>query len=127
MKRLEDKEIGEMLKNNLLQNAPSGMIDRIMANIAVQPKRITIKPLEPSPFLAMSFTLLTAVFLIIGIFIKPQAWLTISWDIIPNLDLNIVMPSLIINPLWIAPVAIFSLVIWGYIVLSNFTDSAKTK
>lgn len=112
MKELkEDQEIKKILVNGLLEKAPVGMVDRIMATIAVSPaRRLTTRPIEPKPFMATLVPILTGILVAIAAFIKPDSRFSISWDRYLNLN---------INPIWVAPILIIALTIWGYIYIAS--------
>jgi len=120
MKELkDDKDFIKILEAGLLEKAPVGMIDRIMANVVVSPaRRISIQPVEPRPFFAFIVTVLTLVLLLGAFIFKPHSNFSFS--------LNQYL-SLAINPMWIAPVVAFSLTVWGYIILSKYLKSSKAR
>ncbi len=112
MKELkDDRKIKEMLKAGLLENAPVGMVDRIMSTIAVSPaRRLATKPVEPNLHIATIILLITGVLVAIAIFFKTESSFTF------NLDQYF---SLNINPIWVAPMLVISLTVWGYILLTK--------
>jgi small-conductance mechanosensitive channel len=110
-KRTEDNETKKILEHGLLQKAPVGMIDRIMATVAVSPaRRLTTRPIEPKPFMATLVPILTGILVAIAAFIKPESRFSISWEQYLNLN---------INPIWIAPLLTIAFTIWGYIFITG--------
>ena len=112
MKKLEqDDQTKSLLKNGLLEKAPEGMVDRIMATIAVSPaRRLSIKPVEPVSNVAVIVPIITGILVAIAAFIKPESRFSFSLDQYINLN---------INPVWIAPLIVISLTVWGYIFIAK--------
>lgn len=110
-RREKNKEIKKILKIGLLKQAPIGMIDRIMATIAVSPaRRLTIKPVEPNSIYAALVPVLTVMLIAVAAFIKPESRFSFSLDQYLNLN---------INPIWIAPFLVVLLTVWGYIFVTR--------
>lgn len=110
-KQREDLQIKGILKEGLLKQAPTGMIDRIMATIAVSPaRRLSVKAVEPKSHIATIVPLLTGVLVAIAAFIKPESRFSFSLD--QYLTFNI-------NPIWVAPILVISLTVWGYIFIAK--------
>ncbi len=107
----KDNEIKKILNNGLLEQAPTGMIDRIMATIAVSPaRRLRIKPVEPNSFYATFVPVLTVMLIAVAAFIKPESRFSFSLDQYLNLN---------INPIWITPFLVVLLTVWGYIFITR--------
>lgn len=113
-KQEEDRQLKKILQDGLMRQAPTGMVDRIMATIAVSPaRRLSIKPVEPKPFLATLVPIFTGIMVAIAAFVKPQSRYSFSLDQYINFN---------INPIWIAPVIVISLTVWGYVIISKRTN-----
>jgi len=112
MKKLEqDDQTKRLLKKGLLEKAPGGMVDRVMATIAVSPvRRLSIKPVEPVSNVAVIVPLISGILVAIAAFIKPVSRFSFSLDQYINID---------INPIWIAPLIVISLTVWGYIFIAK--------
>ncbi len=111
----QDKEIKKIVTNGLLKKAPTGMVDRIMANIAVSPaRRTSITPVEPNPLIAAILPVLIIALLGLGLVLKPKVMFSFSW--VSSIELTI-------NPIWIAPVVATALTVWGYIIITKHQDS----
>jgi len=120
MKDIEgDRQLKSFVKTGLFKHAPVGMVDRIMANIAVSPARrtLTVKPVEPNGLIATLMVGLMGALVIIGVFMQPVSGFSFSIDQYINFN---------INPIWVAPVVITTLFIWAYILISNRQQSSKT-
>lgn len=117
MKRVEEKEVGKILKDTMFHQAPNGLVDRVMAHVALIPvKRTSIKPVEPTPVFAMAIAFVTVTLLIVAFLIKPDSWFSIPWE--NYFQFNI-------NPIWVTPIIMISTTIWGYILLNKFSSSSK--
>ncbi|MDH5366839.1 MAG: hypothetical protein OEW67_07625 [Cyclobacteriaceae bacterium] len=117
MKIVEEKEVGKILKDTMMHRTPNGFTDRIMAHVAVIPvKRTSIKPVEPTPVFAVIIALVTVVLLIIALLVKPVAWFSFPWE--NYFQLNI-------NPIWMTPIIMISITIWGYILINKFSSTSK--
>lgn len=112
MKELEgDTQIKKILKDGMLEKAPEGMVDRIMATIAVSPaRRLTIKAVEPKSFIATIVPLFTGILVAIAAFIKPESRFAFSLD--QYISLNI-------NPIWVAPILAISAGLWAFIFFTK--------
>ncbi len=115
MKKLEkDDQVKSILENGLLEKAPEGMVDRIMATIVVSPaRRLSIKPVEPVTNVAAIVPIITGVLVAIATFLKPESRFNFS------LDQYI---TFTINPIWIAPIIVIALTVWGYIFIAKRTN-----
>ncbi|MCF6359429.1 MAG: hypothetical protein L3J29_01555 [Cyclobacteriaceae bacterium] len=106
---MEDKKIKKIIETGLLKKAPEGMMDRIMANLAVNPaRRLSVTPIEPKPIIALILPFLMLALLALGVFLKPKTFLSFS------IDLPL---SLSISPIWVAPVVAVSFIVWTYIAI----------
>lgn len=113
MKKLEDKEFESLLKESMLEEAPKGMVARIMNHVMVHPvRRLTVQPVKAKPVAAL-LPLLTILLLGLALLLKPHSWVNFSMG--QYLQLNI-------SPIWIAPVAIFALAIWASILLRKYWE-----
>jgi len=112
MKELEkDDQIKKILKKGLLEQAPNGMVNRIMATIAVSPARgLSIKPIEPVFNMSVVVPIITGILVAIAAFIKPASHFSFSLD--QYITFNI-------NPIWIAPLIVILLTVWGYVFISK--------
>lgn len=117
-KQEEDIRVKKILKEGLLKQAPNGMVDRIMATIAVSPARrgLSIKAVEPNPYIATLVPILTGILVAIAAFIKPESRFSFSLDQYINFN---------INPIWIAPILVTSLTVWGYIFITGRQNIIK--
>jgi len=120
MKELEkDELIIKILKEGLLEKAPTGMVDRIMANVAVSPaRRTSITAIEPNPLVAVLLPIIIALLVLVAAVLKVKSRFSFSLDQYLNLT---------INPIWIAPVVVFALTVWGYIIISKYIESSKNR
>ena len=119
MKKLEgDQQLKSMVKIGLSKKAPVGMVDRIMANIAVSPvrRKLTVKAVEPRGYMASTMVALMAGLVLLAFYIKPETNLLFSVEHYINLD---------INPIWVAPVVISTIFIWAYIFISYRQQPSK--
>lgn len=117
-KQEEDIRVKKILKEGLLKKAPNGMVDRIMATIAVSPARrgLSIKAVEPNLNIATLVPILTGILVAIAAFIKPESRFSFSLDQYINFS---------INPIWIAPILVISLTVWGYIFITGRQNIVK--
>jgi uncharacterized membrane protein len=108
----EDRQLKSFVKTGLLKQAPTGMVDRIMANIAVNParRRLTVKAVEPKGFMATLMVSLMGALVIIAVFLQPASSFSFSIDQYVNIH---------INQVWVAPVVVGSIALWVYIIISN--------
>lgn len=114
---MEDSSIKKIVEKGLYKKAPKGMMDRVMANLAVNPaRRISIKPIEPKPIIALLLPLIMAAFLAIGFWLKPSSIIPKSWNLTINLT---------INPVWVAPIVVVAMAVWSYIIFIN-KQTSKT-
>lgn len=110
-KREEDIQLKNILNEELLKKAPRGMVDRIMARVAVSPaRRLTVKAVEPKSYIATLVPILTGILVAIAAFIKPESRFSFSIDQYINFS---------INPIWVAPILVISLTVWGYIFITS--------
>jgi len=108
---VEDRKIKSIVEKGLYQKAPVGMMDRIMANLVVNPaRRLSIKPVEPKPIIAILLPILIVFTLVLGLIAQPQSMFPHTWD----LSINIY-----INPVWAAPILVTALSVWVYIIIVN--------
>ncbi|MDH5476252.1 MAG: hypothetical protein OEX22_11210 [Cyclobacteriaceae bacterium] len=117
MKKIDEKEIGKILMGTLLHQAPRGLADRIMAHVAVIPKKhLSIKPVEPNPVFAVLIVLVTTVVVIISFFTKPITLFYFHFENYFQFDFN---------PIWAAPAFVVFITIWGYVFLSKLINFSK--
>ncbi len=108
---MKDNKIKNIVREGLYHKAPIGMMDRIMANLAVNPaRRLSIKPVEPKPIIAILLPILIILTLVLGLIAQPQSMFSYTWD----LSINIY-----INPIWAAPILVTTLSVWAYIIIMN--------
>lgn len=119
MKREEDdREIKKILTSGLLENAPNGLVDRIMANIAVSPaRRLKTKPVEPNKNVAYVVLILVGVLIAVTVFLKPASMLSFSWEYNFNFT---------INSIWLVPALVLAMAVWGYIFISKNSKFKNT-
>ncbi len=112
MKKLKSNtKIKKIVEYGLLEKAPIGMMDRVMANLAVSSaRRLSIKPVEPKPIIAVLLPFLMIVFLALAVWLKPTSILPKSWNLAFDFT---------INPAWIAPIIVTAIAVWAYIVIEN--------
>lgn len=108
----EDRQLKSLVKMGLLKQAPYGMVDRIMANVAVSPARrkLTIKAVGPKSYMATLMVSLMGALVIIAVYLQPETKFSFSIDQYINLH---------INPIWIAPAVVGTLLLWVYIIISD--------
>lgn len=111
----KDRELAlqKMLKDTMIEKAPEGMVQRIMNHVKLHPvRRISVAPVKDKPIAAL-MPIITILILGAALIIKPQSWFNFSTDQYINLN---------INPIWIAPVVIFTLAFWAGILLRKYWE-----
>ena len=115
-----DIQLKNILNDGLMKKAPRGMVDRIMAKVAVNPARkLTVKAVEPKSYIATLVPILTGVLVAIAAFLKPESRFSFSIDQYINFNS---ISNLSINPIWVAPMLVIVLVVWGYIFIDSRTN-----
>ena len=110
-----DKDIIKIVKSTTLEKAPVGMIDRIMANVAVQTiRKLSVKPVKVHTFWAWSVLILTITLLLAAFFIQPDSSIYFNWlnKMSPRVEFNV-------NAFWLIPVCAISGAIWLFILYES--------
>ncbi len=108
---MENNRVKKIVKQGLYQKAPIGMMDKVMANLTINPiRKLSVKPVEPQPYFAIILATVMIFILGVGLYLKPESLVSFSID-------------RTINPVWVAPFIATACISWAYILVMKMQNS----